>query len=77
MAVIAEDYKIRSDGVALVRTYSDAGKKLVRNDGAVYAEAIDVKGIGYTYTESDEYIENTDATEEDYQKALGEFGVKL
>lgn len=77
MAVITENYKTRGDGVELVRTYSDESKKLVRNDGVVYDEAIDVKGIGYTYTESDEYTKNAEATEEDYQKALGEFGVTL
>ena len=57
MAVITEDYKIRDDGIKLVRTYSDAGKKLIRNDGVVYDEAIDVESSGYTYTESDEYTE--------------------
>ena len=56
--VIIEAYRTRSDGVNLVRTYSDAGMKLVRNDGAVYDEAIDVENSGYTYTESDEYAES-------------------
>lgn len=58
MAVINEDYKVRYDGVKLVRTYSDAGKKLIRNDGVVYDEAVDVQNSGYTYTESDEYTES-------------------
>lgn len=58
MAVITEDYKVRHDGVKLVRTYSDAGKKLVRNDGVVYDEAVDVQNSGYVYTESDEYTES-------------------
>ena len=75
--VITEAYRTRSDGVNLVRTYSDAGMKLVRNDGVVYDEAIDVENSGYTYTESDEYIEDQNATEEDYQAALKEFGVTL
>lgn len=57
MAVITEDYKIRDDGAELVRTYSDEGKKLIRNDGVVYDEAIDMESSGYTYTESDEYTE--------------------
>ena len=56
--VITEAYRTRSDGVNLVRTYSDAGMKLVRNDGVVYDEAIDVENSGYTYTESDEYAES-------------------
>ena len=75
--VITEAYRTRNDGVKLVRTYSDAGMKLVRNDGVVYDEAIDVENSGYTYTESDEYIEDQNATEEDYQAALKEFGVTL
>lgn len=52
--VITEFYKEREDGVRLVRTYSDQGKMLVRNDGVEYAEAIDVEGIGYTYTEGED-----------------------
>lgn len=52
-----EDYCVRSDGVKLIRTYSTDGKRLIRNDGVVYDEAVDVDGIGYTYTESDEYVE--------------------
>ena len=56
--VITEAYRTRNDGVKLVRTYSDAGMKLVRNDGVAYDEAIDVENSGYTYTESDEYAES-------------------
>lgn len=55
--VKTEYYKTREDGVKLFRTYSDNNKKLIRNDGVVYDEAVDVEGIGYTYTESDEDIE--------------------
>ena len=55
--VKTEYFKTRTDGVKLFRTYSDNNKKLIRNDGVVYDEAVDVEGIGYTYTESDEYIE--------------------
>ncbi len=49
-----EYYMTRSDGVALVRTYSDEGK-MIRKVGTdeVYAEAIDPEGIGRTYTETD------------------------
>lgn len=56
--VITEAYRTRSDGVKLVRTYSDIGMKLIRNDGVVYDEAIDVENSGYTYTESNEYTES-------------------
>ena len=55
--VKTEYFKTRTDGVKLFRTYSDNNKKLIRNDGVVYDEAVDVEGIGYTYTESDEDIE--------------------
>lgn len=56
--VVTEFYKTREDGVRLVRTYSDQGKRIIQNEtGTVYDEAIDVEGIGYTYTESDELVE--------------------
>ena len=54
--VKTEYFKTRTDGVKLFRTYSDNNKKLIRNDGVVYDEAVDVEDIGYTYTESDEDI---------------------
>lgn len=49
-----EYYMTRSDGVVLVRTYSDAGK-MIRKIGTreVYAEAIDPEGSGRTYEETD------------------------
>lgn len=49
-----EYYMTRSDGVVLVRTYSDEGK-MIRKIGTdeVYAEAIDPEGSGRTYTETD------------------------
>lgn len=55
--VKTEYFMTRTDGVKLFRTYSDNNKKLIRNDGVVYDEAVDVEGIGYTYTESDEDVE--------------------
>ena len=55
-----EYFKTRKDGVRLFRTYSDIGKKLIRNDGEIYDDAVDVEGIGYTYTESEEDIEKED-----------------
>ena len=47
-------YRVREDGVNLVRTASTAGY-MVRKDqtGELYEEAIDIEGIGYTYTETD------------------------
>lgn len=47
-------YKQRKDGVKLYRTYSDAGMMIRQNEtGVEYAEAIDVEGAAYTYTETD------------------------
>lgn len=64
--IVIEDYKVRSDGVKLIRTYSDAGFRLIRNDGIVYDEAVDVENSGYTYVESEDLIEEVieDAIEE-------------
>lgn len=51
--IIKELYMTRRDGVNLYRTYSDAGKTVVREDGTVYAEAIDVENSGHTYVEGE------------------------
>ena len=49
-----EEYMTRSDGVKLIRTYSDAGFQIRQDQtGIVYSEAIDVESSGYTYTETD------------------------
>lgn len=63
--LITEDYKTRSDGVKLIRTYSDEGRKLIRNDGVVYDEAIDIEGAPYTYTESEEFNEVVEELQEE------------
>ena len=49
-----EYYMTRADGVELNRTYSDNGLK-IRKAGTdeVYDEAVDVKGAGYQYEETD------------------------
>lgn len=58
--IIKEEYKTRADGVKLLRTYSDEGKKIIQNEtGIVYGEAIDVEDATYTYSESDEDVELT------------------
>ena len=62
--VKTEYFETRSDGVVLNRTYSDIGKRLIRNDGVVYDEAIDVEGCGYSYTESEEDVP---VPEDEYQ----------
>ena len=53
-----EYYMTRADGVELNRTYSDRGMK-IRKAGTdeVYDEAVDVKGAGYQYEETDTPVE--------------------
>ena len=64
--IVKEEYKTRSDGVKLFRTYSDANRKLIQNEtGIVYAEAIDVENAPYTYCESDEIMEHDAMTAEE------------
>lgn len=51
----------REDGVRLYRTYDDTGHRIRQEQtGAVYDEAIDVAGKGYTYVVTDELIERDD-----------------
>ena len=53
-----EFYTQRKDDVKLYRTYSDAGMMIRQNEtGVEYAEAIDVEGAPYTYTETETPIE--------------------
>lgn len=56
MAIVTELYKVREDGVVLVRTYSDAGF-FIEREGVFYEEAIDPKEMGREYTETDILIE--------------------
>ena len=56
--VVKEFYETRDDGVNLYRSYSDEGFYIIQDQtGAKYEEAIDVEGAPYTYTETDEKIE--------------------
>lgn len=56
--VVREFYQTREDGVDLYRTYSDEGLVLVQNEtGIQYAEAIDVDGSPFTYSETDTPVE--------------------
>ena len=71
-----EFYTQRKDGVKLYRTYSDAGMMIRQNEtGVDYAEAIDVEGAPYTYTETETQIEPPEMTTEerlqDAETALG------
>jgi hypothetical protein len=45
--------KVIINGKTYIRTYSDAGRYLIREDGVVYEEAVDVENSGHTYTEGD------------------------
>ena len=59
MAIITEHYEI--NGRKFIRTYSDAGREVVR-DGIAYAEANDPAEFGRTYTEGD-LLPTDDGTE--------------
>lgn len=74
-----------NDGT-LIKHYSDAGFMLLQVEtGAKYSDPIDVVPCRYTYEETDELIDSeeneevnpNEATIEDYQDALGEFGVEV
>ena len=59
-----EFYNTRTDGIKLYRTYSDANLKIRKvSTEEVYAEAIDIEGAPYTYEETEELIEEENATE--------------
>ena len=61
-----EFYTQRKDGVKLYRSYSDAGMIIRQNGtGMEYAEAIDVEGAPYTYTEMETPIETPEMTTEE------------
>ena len=62
----------------LTRTYSDAGMKIER-DGVLYDEAVDPNGIGRTYTETTEPVENMEpiSKEREYLGYLQMLGVDV
>lgn len=66
--IVKEEFKIRADGVKLVRTYSDSGY-MIERDGVRYYEAIDPEEMGRVYTETDESIDIT--AEEALELILG------
>lgn len=58
-----------NDGT-LIRYYSDKGVLLLQNEtGAKYADPIDVVPCAYTYTETDEPIEEPEEISEMEEKA--------
>ena len=64
------------NGVMYAYAYSDSGF-MIERDGVRYSEAIDPLDSERVYTETDEPIDmgTDEATVEDYQTALNEFGV--
>lgn len=66
------------NGVMYAYTYSDSGY-MIERDGVRYSEAVDPLDSGRVYTETDEPIDmgTDEATVEDYQTALNEFGVEV
>ena len=55
--IVKEKFKIRADGVQLIRTTSDSGV-LIRKVGTEHVdeEFIDVEGAAFEYVETDEKI---------------------
>lgn len=51
--ILTEHFITRSDGVELVRTYSDIGM-MIERDGVRYSEAIDPAHLNRVYTETSE-----------------------
>lgn len=59
--IVREQYKTRSDGVVLWRTYSDAGYLIRQMEtGREYSEAVDVANAPYTYAETETKIPEPD-----------------
>ena len=71
MAIMTEDI-----GGGLTRTWSDAGVKIERNV-VRYCDAIDPTHLGRTYIETDDKIEEAEASEADKDAALRRFGVEV
>ena len=66
------------NGIMCDYAYSDSGF-MIELDGVCYSEAVDPLNSGRVYSETEELIETVtdDATVDDYQKALKEFGVRI
>ena len=56
--VIKKEYATRKDGVRLWISYSDCGNKIRQEQtGILYDSAIDVENAPYTYTETNEPVD--------------------
>jgi len=62
--IIQEYYTTCSDGVRLIRTYSNK-KMMIERDGAMYDEAIDPEDLHREYTETDTPIFEDEKSEFD------------
>lgn len=82
--IVKEFYMTRKDSINLYKTYSDTNF-YIRKVGTdeIYDIAIDVENATFIYEETDMPIETegiideNEATIEDYQNALNEFGVEV
>ena len=62
--IVTSFYRVREDGVELLRTASDQNMKIQQIEtGALYEEAIDTSPIMYTYTETDIPIDEEELTD--------------
>lgn len=69
-----ESYEI--NGVAFVRTYSDAHRYVVR-DGVSYDEANDPASLGRTYTEGDEIQDEEAEQDQTVENLLADGVIEL
>lgn len=67
--IVTENLTI--DGRQFVKTHSDAGMKIQRQDGVIFDDATDPINSGRTYTETDITIEGGDTAEEIVEILLG------
>ena len=57
--VVKEFYRTRDDGIRLVRSYSDAGKKIQKvGTEEIYDEAVDLEDEPYMYMETEEDVDD-------------------
>lgn len=62
--IVTEYYTTRSDGVRLVKTYSDKGF-MIERDGIMYEEAVDPEELNRQYNETNEKIVIPELTPEE------------
>lgn len=65
--IVQEFYTTRSDGVRLIRTYSDLNFYIQDNNYNIYTEAIDPETLGRQYHEIPISINNVHEQEQEHQ----------